>query len=47
MIKRLLYVAVAVVDVVLVLIGSYDWKTAGILFAAFVGGYFLLKKLLF
>jgi hypothetical protein len=47
MIKRLLYVAVAVVDVVLVLMGYYDWKMAGILFAAFVGGYFLLKKFIF
>ena len=47
MIKRLLYVAVAIVDVVLVLMGTYDWKMAGILFVAFIAVYFLVKKLLF
>ena len=47
MIKRLLYVAVALVDIVLVFMGTYDWKMAGILFVAFIAVYFLLKKLLF
>jgi hypothetical protein len=47
MIKRLLYVAVAIVDVALVVKGYYDWKMAGILFVSFIAVYFSVKKLLF
>jgi hypothetical protein len=47
MIKRLIYVAVAILDVALVFMGYYDWKIAGILFGAFVVAYILIKRLLF
>lgn len=47
MIKRLLYLIVAIVDVALHFMGYYDWKVTGFIFAGFVGIYFLLKRFLF
>jgi hypothetical protein len=47
MIKRLLFVAAAIVDVALVFNGYYDWKMAGLLLGAFIIGYIILKRFLF
>jgi hypothetical protein len=47
MIKRLIYIAVAIVDITLVFMGYYDWKMAGILFGTFIVSYIVIKKFLF
>ncbi len=47
MIKKLLYLAVLLLDVVLIILGIVDWKMAIGIFGAFVVGYYLLKKFIF